>query len=1243
MRAIASAVACVAASVVVGAGCSFEPELDGSAFVRCGADGSCPTGSTCIVALQRCVPAETECVVGEGDDVAAAADGTSCGGGAICVQGACVAARCGDGFRGDGEACDDGAGNSDTSANACRTTCELAHCGDGVVDDEEVCDDGAGNSAALADACRPDCTLPRCGDGVRDSGEACDDGNTDSGDGCRGTCDKVEACGDGIVDDGEQCDDENGNDFDLCGSSIGGGSCQAFSWVPEVVAGLGADEGDPRRMLVGPLAVAVDRAGNVFVADVLTSTIYRFDAAEQKVTRFAGTAAATSLPRQRAGGVRATDVNATGVLSMHVSPSGDLFVADTDESTVRRIDATTGRVVDVAGNGTNETSGDGGPGTLAGLGDPRDIATDGEGNVLIADALAERVRRVDRITGVITTIAGTGEQGSDGDGGNPLLARLRPRSVDVDAAGNVYVWEDGNVLRRLVVDPANRQRFLRIERLLAFARPSDTMETIAGSAAGDHVYATSRSLHGIFDFDLVRHTEEQIAGTGVAGFDGDGPAAQAQLDRPGDVVVVDDDTLIVADTQNGRVRRMTRGADGTWAIETLMGIGLDGIEDMAGYLAPRVLQIGGGGIGLRLQLACTDKVDIALAQSSLHQVFLKDACTGIFKLIGGTGARGSSGDGGPALDATFDAPRGTAIDVAGNVLVADPAAQVVRRIGTDGRITRVAGTGEAGFSGDGGPATWARLRRPTSVAVDDRGRIVIADAGNHRLRRVDPTTGVITTLLGTGLEAPGVDGTNLGEQTLAEPIAVAFVAASQLRDGATGGLLLFVERTGHRVRALVDVVIPNVPAQLVPVQTTTIAGDGVDGYVDDVDGLRARFSHPRALGGIINEACPHGCVLVLDGIDRVRRLTLDFALGLPPRIVASVATDIGGADATDDGPFSSARLQGPSALAAFGDDAALVVDRVSGRLRRIDFTAGRIDTVAGLPEGTDVGDEPVGARLARPFDDPAGLVVDDTATPSVIYVAERGADVIRRVTAVDVADASTWTTEVACGRTGAPGHVDGACADARFDGPAGLALDAARGLLFVADQGNHVVRRVDLATGVTQTLVGQVGLRGAYVDDGVRAVDALLDTPAALAVVGDALFVADAGVHRVVRIDDAAAFDPGAPTVHPVLGDGIAASSGDGSPAAFFTVDTPEGIAADPAGNLFITSQQALRFVGAGDDEADGGDAVASVYGAPPRSRFPEPVTRCVDGVTRMPGGEVLAVDGCVGLLLRLRRTPLTP
>lgn len=120
----------------------------------------------------------------------------------------------------------------------------------------------------------------------------------------------------------------------------------------------------------------------------------------------------------------------------------------------------------------------------------------------------------------------------------------------------------------------------------------------------------------------------------------------------------------------------------------------------------------------------------------------------------GTGADGSSGDGGPALDATFKGPRGVTLDRAGNIYVADMFGHVVRKIGTDGTITTVAGTGEPGFSGDGGPATSAQLNGPTYLAVDGEDNLYISDTENHRVRKV--SGGIITTVAGKG--TPGYSG-----------------------------------------------------------------------------------------------------------------------------------------------------------------------------------------------------------------------------------------------------------------------------------------------------------------------------------------------------------------------------------------------------------------------------------------------------------------------------------------------------
>jgi hypothetical protein len=135
---------------------------------------------------------------------------------------------CGDGILDDGEECDDGAANSDTEPDACRTDCTLPYCGDGVIDDGEMCDDGPANSDTQPGACRTDCTLPYCGDGILDDGEECDDGAANSDtepNACRTDC-TLPYCGDGIIDDGEECDDGAAN------SDTEPGACRTDCTLP---------------------------------------------------------------------------------------------------------------------------------------------------------------------------------------------------------------------------------------------------------------------------------------------------------------------------------------------------------------------------------------------------------------------------------------------------------------------------------------------------------------------------------------------------------------------------------------------------------------------------------------------------------------------------------------------------------------------------------------------------------------------------------------------------------------------------------------------------------------------------------------------------------------------------------------------------------------------------------------------------------------------------------------------------
>ncbi|WP_250291816.1 NHL repeat-containing protein, partial [Frankia sp. CiP1_Cm_nod1] len=296
-------------------------------------------------------------------------------------------------------------------------------------------------------------------------------------------------------------------------------------------------------------------------------------------------------------------------------------------------------IITVAGTGATGFSGDNGPATAADLSRPDDPLVDSTGAVYFTDTGNNRIRRIGT-DGVITTIAGTGTYGYSGDNGPAAQAYFAtPTDVARDRAGNLYIADtDNNRIRRI---------------------------NVVG-------------------------TVTTVAGTGVAGFSGDnGPASAAQLAKPTSVLVDADGNLYIADSGNNRIRRI-------------------GTND-------------------------------------------------VITTVAGTGAPGYSGDGGPATAARLAGPGGLAADTAGNLYIADNANNRVRRVSSDGVITTIAGTGVAGFSGDNGPATAAHLANPGSVAVAGDGRLYIADTDNNRVRRIG-TDGVITTVAGIG--APGYSGDN---------------------------------------------------------------------------------------------------------------------------------------------------------------------------------------------------------------------------------------------------------------------------------------------------------------------------------------------------------------------------------------------------------------------------------------------------------------------------------------------------
>ncbi len=292
-----------------------------------------------------------------------------------------------------------------------------------------------------------------------------------------------------------------------------------------------------------------------------------------------------------------------------------------------------------------------------------------------------------------------------------------------------------------------------------------------------------------------------IAGTGTAGFAGDGgQATSAQLNVPVGVAVDQSGNVYVADALNHRVRRITPAG----TITTIAGTGTAGFAGDGGQATSAQLNAPNG-------VAVATNGDVYIADTSNNRI-RRVTSAGTITTVAGIGTAGSTGDGGQATSAQINAPTGVAVDGSGNFYIAEVNGNRVRRVTSAGVITTFAGTGTAGFSGDGGQATSAQLRSPFGVALDAAGNLYIADAVNYRIRRVTQA-GVITTFAGTGTPGATGDGGQATAAQLNVPLGVAVDA---------GGNVYIADSSNHRIRRVTAAGV-----------ITTIAGNGTAGNTGD--------------------------------------------------------------------------------------------------------------------------------------------------------------------------------------------------------------------------------------------------------------------------------------------------------------------------------------------------------------------------------------------------------------------------
>ena len=761
-----------------------------------------------------------------------------------------------------------------------------------------------------------------------------------------------------------------------------------------------------------------------------------------------------------------------------------------------------------------------GPTGAAGLGGVAFAA----GHLYIADT---SVRQVSAQTDMLTTLAGTGAAGPFGAGGAAARASIDAAGVAVDHAGNV-----------VIADPFQR----RVEVV-----PGKTGTFYGRAMTAGHIYP--------------------VAGNGSTGLGGTGvPATTTALTRPEGVTVDGAGNLVIADagrlspTSGARVR-VVAASTGTFYgqhmtagdIYTIAGSGTG--TQFSGDRGPAIK----AGLGVFIFGIKVDAAgNLVIGDSDTERVRVVAASTGTFYgqamtagdiyTVAGNGTEGSGGDGGPATHASFDDPTGVALDAAGNLLIADTINNRVRAVAartgtfygqamTAGDVYTIAGGGTGGI-GDRGPATDAVLSFPAGLTVDPSGAVIIADAGNGRVRVVAAHTGTsygqqmtagdIYTVAGSGGIGFCCDGAPATTAQMTSPVAVTTDAA---------GNTVIADVNNNRIRVVAATTGTFYGQAMTAGDIYTVAGDG-----------------KRGQGG------PTGFPATQAELDSPDSVAVDRAGDL-------LLTEGG------------------------GQYDVQMVPAKSGTFYGVPMTGGDIYTVAGDGKprysgdggpALDAGMSPIGISV-----DAAGnLVIADTGNSRIRVVAARtGTFYGKAMTAGDI------YTIAGDGVSGFSGD-GGRATQAELNGPWSAVPDHT-GNLVIADTGNERVRVVAEATG---TFYGRAMTKGdiytvagngtfGFAGDGGPATSAEFHNPDSVAVDGAGnIAVADTdsgttqfdmGNNRVRLVAEATGTFYGqamtAGDVYTVAGDGTPGFSGDGGPGTHAELDQPFGVGVGAVGGLLVT------------------------------------------------------------------------
>jgi uncharacterized protein (TIGR03437 family) len=716
--------------------------------------------------------------------------------------------------------------------------------------------------------------------------------------------------------------------------------------------------------------------------------------------------------------VAATSASVGGIYGIAADRAGNVFLSLGDYDLVLRVDAATGTLIRVAGNGTRGFSGDAGAAASAQMSGPTGLAIDSAGNLYVADANNLRVRTV--ASGVISTVAGTGASGYGGDGGSALQASFNGLAgIAIDHGGNLYVADFFNQVVRKI--------------------SGGTITTVAGNGTlgynGDNIAATSAQLAGPSGVALdaagnlyiadgynsrIRKVSggiiTTVAGNGTAGFSGDkGPAASATLRQPADVAVDSAGNLYIADYGNNRIRMVANGVITTTAGNgTLVFTGDGGAATTAGLVAPA-----------RMAFDTADNLYLVDGPR------VRKIARGVISTIAGGGA--PLGESGPATSAQLLSPQGVAVDGAGNVYIADAGTARVLEV-SGGTVQKLAGAGSQGLTGDNGPAANSQLSAPWGIAVDAAGSVYVTDGTNLKVRKI--SGGTIAPFAG--------GGSTLGD---GGPATKAQLSAPQGLAADAAGNLYIADL--NRIRVVAGGVI------------NTAAGNGSVGYQGD--GGVATAARISSASGV---AASSGSLYIADsGNNRVRMVTSG--------IISTVAGNGTYGASGSGGTATSAMLSSPTGVAADPSGDFYLTDSY----RVLKVSKGKIATIAGLsgPQGV-AADAAGNIYVADPSSHrvrvltPAGTSCAIAASPTTLAVASTGGTASVNLGA---GASCPWAVESLPDWIGVAGDPFGT-------GPATVSLavaanpDMPRSATILAGG-----QSVTVAQAGTATIVGQVTLRTA--------------------------------------------------------------------------------------------------------------------------------------------------------------------